>query len=212
MSVTCVFCLGNRALTERQILLRGAHLYLTAPRGQLIEGCLIVAPYECIGCFAHAPTSYLEELTALQTVVGRFYAEAYGVTRPSFYEQGRAGGGAVRDPLGGFPYHAHMCYLPLDVDLHPLLRDHERVAVSGPRDTADASAGRPYAYVAAAGRHAVYVPRTVDGWRSLEQLRLKPRVAEYIGLGGRGNWRDYPADDALERVADSFQRVMDGGM
>lgn len=210
MSVGCVFCLGNGELTERQILVRGSQLYLCAPRGQLVEGCLIVASYECIGCFAHAPASYVEELESLQALVGRFYADVYGVERACFYEQGRAGGGAATDALGGFPHHAHLCCLPLDVDIHPLLRDHARVPVNGAFDTAQASAGRPYAYVAAVGRPAVYVPRTRDGWRSLEELRLKPQIAELIGLGGRGNWRCYPGDDALDRLVDRFRPTTNG--
>jgi hypothetical protein len=212
MSVACVFCLASGELTDRQVLIRGRQLYLCAPRGQLVEGYLIVAPYECIGCFASAPSSYFEELAMLQAAVMRFYADAYGIQRPSFYEQGRAGGGAVVDPLGGFPHHAHMCCLPLDLDLHALLLEHSRVAVTSPVDAAGVSDGRPYAYVSAAGRRAVYVPRTRDEWRSLEQLRLKPRVAELIGLGGRGNWRSYPGDEALERVIEDFQRTMDGGV
>ena len=208
MSATCVFCLANGELAERQILLQGEHLYLCAPRGQLVEGWLIIAPHDCIGCFAHAPDAHLEELATMQALVTRIYADAYGVTRPAFYEQGRAGGGAAIDGLGGFPHHAHLCCLPLDVDLHPLLHEHAAVPVDGPAQAEAASAGRPYAYVAAAGRSAVYVPRTPQGWTSLEQLRLKPRVAELIGLRGRADWRRYPGDEALERVADRFRRAL----
>jgi diadenosine tetraphosphate (Ap4A) HIT family hydrolase len=207
MSAACVFCLANGQLAERQILLRGEHLYLCAPLGQLVEGWLIVAPHECVGCFAHAPVSHLEELATMQALVTRVYADEYGVTRPSFYEQGRAGGGAVIDALGGFPHHAHLCCVPLDVDLHPLLGEYAAAPVDGPSEAAAASAGRPYAYVEAAGRRAVYVPRTPQDWRSLEQLRVKPRIAELIGLRGRADWRSYPGEDALERVADRFQRA-----
>jgi hypothetical protein len=170
----------------------------------LIDGCLIIAPYECIGCFAHAPASYLEELDALQALVARVYA----VARPSFYEQGRAGGGAATDELGGFPHHAHLCAMPLDVDLHPLLREHAAVAVDRASDAAATSAERPYAYVEAAGRGAVYLPRTREAWGSLERLRLKPLIAELIGLRGQADSRGYPGEDVLERMANRFQRAM----
>lgn len=212
MSVACVFCLDNGELTERQILLRGSQLYLCAPRGQLVEGCLIIAPYECVGCFAHAPAGYVEELAALQALVERFYAAAYGIQRPCFYEQGRAGGGAVTDTLGGFPHHAHLCSMPLEVDLHPLLRDHAVVPVDAASEVRDAAGGRPYAYLDAAGSRAVYVPRTREGCRSLEQLRLKPRIAELIGLPGHGDWRRHPGDDALERVVERFRGTMNGDL
>jgi hypothetical protein len=213
MTVPCVFCLANGELDERQVLLRGTHLYICAPRGQLVEGCLIAAPYECIGCFAHAPASHLEELAVMQALIEGFYRDAYGVERATFYEQGRAGAGAAIDSAGGFPHHAHLCSLPLVVDLHGVVaREYAAVHVTNVDDSAHVSSGRPYLYVEAAGTRAVYLARSAEGARSLEQLRLKPRIAELLGLGDRGDWRAYPGDEALERVIDRFREhlVADG--
>ena len=94
--MTCVYCLQNRELCERQILLRGKHLYLCAPRGQLIEGYLAIAPYRCIGSISQMPTSFFADLVRFTAIVAGFYEKAYGTTQPTFYEQGRAGGRRVR--------------------------------------------------------------------------------------------------------------------
>src|SRR5437762_7776005 len=116
--IPCVYCLRSGRLRREQILLRGRHLYLCAPRGQLVEGYLVVAPYECTGCLADLPAAFIPELVRLKKMVEEFYATAYGVWSATFYEQGRAGGGARAEE---FPLHAHLCCLPLTLDVHPLL-------------------------------------------------------------------------------------------
>jgi hypothetical protein len=210
----CVFCLGNGHLRAEQVLWRGDGVYLCAPRGQLVEGCLIIAPYRCVGCLARAPVTHLAELEHMRCVVGEFYARAYGVTRATFYEQGRAGGGAVKDFEGGFPHHGHLFCLPLAVDLHRVLAK-DYATLDGSVLTEVRS---PYVYVdgidGAVGyrRRAVYVPRSHDGWTALEQLRFKPTVARLIGLPHRGDWRVHPGDRELEKVIERFRsyRAMNG--
>jgi diadenosine tetraphosphate (Ap4A) HIT family hydrolase len=109
----CVFCLENRQLTEVQVLVRAERSYLCAPRGQLVEGFLAIAPYRCIGCLTQLPAHQMGEISALQDRVLAFYAWAYAAGSALFYEQGRAGGGARRDAAGEFPLHAHLCSLPV---------------------------------------------------------------------------------------------------
>ena len=99
---TCEYCLENRVLRDEQILARAERMYLCAPRGQLVEGYLAVVPYRCVGCLAHLPAECFAELARLLAAVQAFYAAAYGVTRPTIYEQGRAGGGATTDEAGAF--------------------------------------------------------------------------------------------------------------
>src|SRR5437763_912232 len=89
--IPCVYCLRSGRLRREQILLRGRHLYLCAPRGQLVEGYLVVAPYECTGCLADLPAAFIPELVRLKKMVEEFYATAYGVWSATFYEQGRDG-------------------------------------------------------------------------------------------------------------------------
>jgi Protein similar to CwfJ C-terminus 1 len=210
----CVFCLGNGHLRTEQILWRGDDLYLCAPRGQLVEGCLIIAPYRCVGCLARAVATQIAELEHMRGVVEAFYADVYGVTRATFYEQGRAGGGAVTDHEGGFPHHGHLFCLPLAVDLHrELAQDYARLEGVALTDVRS-----PYVYVdgmdAAVGdrRRAMYVPRSREGWAALERLRLKPTVARLVGLPQRGDWRVHPGDRELEKVIEKFTsyRAMNG--
>ena len=62
-------------------------------RGQLVEGYLAIVPYRCIGCMALTSARCLSELVRIRDIVAEFYLEAYGISEPLLYEQGRAGGG-----------------------------------------------------------------------------------------------------------------------
>ena len=54
------------------------------------------------------PPDWYAELEQMERVVASFYENAYGVAAATFYEQGRAGGGATAEQAGGFPLHAHL--------------------------------------------------------------------------------------------------------
>ena len=168
MSPDCVYCLENALLTPAQILLRGANLYLCAPRGQLTEGFLAIAPYRCIGCLAMLPPDWYAELAQMERVVAGFYERAYGVTVATFYEQGRAGGGASPEEAGGFPLHAHLCCLPLSPDVHGLLRKYRRKQISGWHDLVRRCGRRSLRLrrgLAACDRSTSRAARTI-AWRS----------------------------------------------
>src|SRR3954452_17780484 len=109
MSRSCVFCLHLREMNPSQVLLRGEHLYVCVPRGQIIEGFLVVAPYACITSLSVLSPHCLDELARWKSVILSFYRAAYGTTEATVYEQGRGGGGICSDPAGGFPLHAHLC-------------------------------------------------------------------------------------------------------
>lgn len=202
----CVYCLGNGELSDGQVLLRGRHLYLCAPRGQLVEGYLVIAPLTCTGSLSAFPAGWSAELNILKGVVLAFYREAYGATDATLYEQGRAGGGARFDEAGGFPHHAHLCCLPLAVDLHALLAPrHVRLSLSGPEELSSVVPDRPYVYIeGGAGRCCVYVPATDEGRQELERIRLKPAIAALLGLPDRGDWRAYPGDRELASLIRRF--------
>jgi len=206
----CVYCLSNGELHDDQILLRGKHLYLCAPQGQIVEGYLVIAPLSCTGSLSALPTSWLPELNFLKNVVSAFYREAYGVTNGTLYEQGRAGGGAQFDEAGGFPHHAHLCCLPLAVDLHTFLgQRYARTNLSGPENLSIAAPDCPYVYIEGPDseglyKRCAYVPVTDEERRELEQMRLKPVIATLIGLPDRGSWRTYPGDRELESLIKRF--------
>lgn len=208
----CVYCLGTNLLVPEQILERGEHLYLCAPRGQLVEGYLAIAPYRCVGSLSRIPSGAFTELSRLTGIVTSFYEDEYGSACGVMYEQGRGGGGASHDPDGGFPLHAHLCSLPLAVDLHGhFAARFESVRVAGPHDLAAASEGAPYLYVdcwGAPGQHRrrVYTSTSPAARRDLETSRVKPVIAGVVGLSHRADWRACDDDDELERVIGRFRR------
>src|SRR3954453_5015586 len=156
----CVFCLPTGALRDDQILARGDDVYVCAPRGQLVEGFLAAAPYACTGALSCLPPAPLAELERVAGAVTSFYRDAYGCRSPLFYEQGRGGGGASLDAEAAFPLHAHLCALPLDVDLHAVVGDRfKAVEISSLQDLPATAAQSPYLYIdgvdAAGGRRRV---------------------------------------------------------
>ena len=96
--MTCAYCLVNEVLRDEQILLRGQDLYLCALRGQLVEGYLAIAPFQCIGSLSQVPAAFFAGLASLKDRVLDFYEKAYRSAGATFYEQGRAGGGLPVDP------------------------------------------------------------------------------------------------------------------
>jgi len=208
----CVYCLSTAALRDDQILLRGRGLYLCAPRGQLVEGFLAVAPYACIGALSRLPRASLDELERTIAMVGSFYAEAYGCRSWLVYEQGRGGGGASFDAEAGFPFHAHLCALPIDVDLHTTLADRfTAMEISCLQDLPATVGETPYLFVdgrdgSGRRRRAVYLPSTPSMRATLERSRLKPIIAELIGLPERGTWRAYAGDDELASLIARWRR------
>jgi diadenosine tetraphosphate (Ap4A) HIT family hydrolase len=208
MTPGCVYCPGSGILEPSQILMRGDHLYVCAPRGQLVPGFVAIAPLECIGSCSQLPGDWFVELDRMSAAVAQFYAQAYGNDGCIRYEQGRAGGGARVDPADGFPLHAHLCSLPLDVDLHGWLgARYEAVAVDGPAGLAGATHGQPYVYVEQGGGAAVYVGRSPRDVTELASFRLRPVIAGLLGRPERGYWRDDPDDPRLEEVIETWRNV-----
>lgn len=206
----CAFCLENVVIRDYQVLARGTFFYLCAPRGQLTEGYLAIAPYRCIGSLSQLPAQSFPELTQLRRVVDDFYRAAYQATQATFYEQGRAGGGAAIDKVGGFPLHAHLCCLPTRLELHAVLvQQYVRRDLAGPQELPGATRSEPYVYVegldASRGyRRSVYVAHSRQTRTELEQMRLKPTIAGLMGLPGRGDWRAHPGDKELQQVVTKF--------
>ena len=207
--MNCVYCLSSNELLREQILVRGHDFYLCAPRGQLVEGYLAIAPYRCIGCLAVLPRPWFDELQRMKALVADFYRDAYGIPNSTFYEQGRAGGGAAEDAAGGFPLHAHLCSLPLQVGIEQLLASRfVETRVSGPGDICDAAGNKPYVYVETDRACFVYVPATRERESELERMRLKPEIATLLGIPERGHWRAYPGDRELEQLIRRFSAFM----
>ena len=212
----CVFCLGSASLSDGQILHRGRSMYLCAPRGQMVEGFLAVAPYECVGALALLPPESFIELERFSTMIESFYVEALGCPSWLIYEQGRGGGGASADLEAGFPFHAHLCAVPISVDLHePLSERFTAYEISSVGELRSIPRHQPYLYVDGQDRHGrrrrvVYLPSTPEMSGDLERSRLKPLIAELAGIPDRGHWRDYADDDELASLTARFTRWAGG--
>jgi diadenosine tetraphosphate (Ap4A) HIT family hydrolase len=206
--MTCAFCLQNELLRDDQILLRGQDLYLCAPRGQLVEGYLAIAPYQCIGSLSQVPAAFFDALARFKNRVLDFYEKAYRSAGATFYEQGRAGGGLPVDPARGFPLHAHFCSLPLEVDLHAALADrYAQEPLSAPHELAVAARNTPYVYVESMGKKVVYLARDGNGRDELERMRLKPMIATLLGIPERGYWQAYPGDLELSQLISRWRQT-----
>jgi hypothetical protein len=206
-----VYCPANAELRDGQILLRDRGAYLCAPQGQFLEGYLAIAPYRCRGSLARLPARDFPAVVRLQRIAADFCRATYRAPQVTFYEQGRADADAGA-PDETFPLHAHLCCLPLALDLHSVLeREYARADLSGVRDLPVAAGGAPYVYVEgpdARGEHrrSLYVGRSMGARASLRRMRLKPMIAELLGMPERGNWRAYPGDRELQQVIASFGR------
>ena len=207
----CVYCLANQILRADQVLISGDFSYIAAPLGQLTGGFLVIAPYSCGSSLSHLPLHVLREIERLRNLLMRFYRDEYGCANPTFYEQGRAGGGALIDRKGRFPLHAHLCCLPIRCDLHQILgnsylcRDIESLS-----DLSSAVGHQPYIYTKTAHRHSVYVGNSTDAQRMLESSRLKPEIAKLHGYADAGDWRNYPGEHELNTLITRFVQFRQG--
>lgn len=200
--IPCVYCLHTGELSDEQILLRGDDFYLCAPRGQLVEGYLVIAPYRCVGCLALLPRERFIEVQRMKNIVSAFYADTYHVTEAVFYEQGRGGGGSEAKT---FPLHAHLCSLPLIPDVDSLLTEsYAGRSLDDIRELSEGVEG-PYVYVETRTTSRLYFASDEQTRVALERMRLKPIIAALIGMPERGHWRDYPGDEELARLIERFR-------
>jgi len=207
VGASCVFCLGNKVLQKKQIVFRGSASYLAAPLGQWMEGYLTIAPYQCGSSLSQLPKAILQEVSNFQAFTERFYREEYGCENQIFYEQGRAGGGATYDKTGQFPYHAHLCGLPVNFDLHSMLgKRYQRIELDDLRALPDTVEDQPYILAKADSLLAVYVGGSKSARHELEHSRLTPQIAKSLNRAERSHWRDYPGYQELNNLLIRLRR------
>lgn len=203
----CAFCLDNKVLQDKQIIFRGSASYLAAPLGQWLEGYLTIAPYQCGSSLSQLPVATLQEISNFQVFVEEFYRVEYGCDNQIFYEQGRAGGGATYDETGRFPYHAHLCGLPVTFDLHSLLgKRYQRIKLDDFRSLPSSVVGQPYIFAKADNLLAAYIGGSESARLELEHSRLTPQIAKSLNKAERSNWRDYPGHQELDNLLIRLRR------
>jgi hypothetical protein len=158
----------------------------------------------------------LLECVHICQVIENFYQKSYGVDAWTFYEQARGGGGRRIDLVGGFPLHAHLCSVPRYVPLHDFLALRYRAArATKLEDLAVHAAASPYVYVMTCRDgvrvRRLYQARDAREREQIESMRLKPMLAELLGLGSCADWRTYPGDHELARLIECFQAFASTG-
>ena len=156
--VPCVYCVRTGQLRPHQLVLQGRSLYICAPRGQVVEGYLVIAPYRVHGMCRRLSRRGVCELVQMKRLVEEFYAAAYNARSALFYEQGRAGGGGT---AADFPLHAHLCGLPLDLDVHQMLgARYCGIRLEGIESLRDDRSRTPLRLSGQQSEERVYLPRT----------------------------------------------------
>ena len=207
VSHRCVFCLENGQFRPDQILIRDTNFYLCAPLGQLVEGYLVIAPYVCGNSLNRLPSDWFEELDAMFALIEDFYRTEFDCDDAVYYEQGRAGGNARIDSEGAFPFHAHLCGLPVSCDIHGLLgRRYKGVEVNRLSELPAVAVDEAYIYARTGDRQCVYLGRSDEQRSELEQSRLSPQLAELLGMRDQGTWRQNPGSEKMESLLKRFER------
>lgn len=218
MSYECPFCKPKETFSS-QLLLVGRHFYMIAPKGQMVEGYIFIAPFYCqspshyFGCFAHIRQEQVPELRLMRKIVGDFYQSCYGGVPGIYYEQGKAGAGDVWNPSGRFRYHAHFCCFPLALNLHPILsQKFPFEAIDDYGQIPVVARDMPYWYVECLDASGVYVKRIYDvsGTDYQEHTFIRPIIAQEIGLPERANWRNYVGDAEIEATVAKFAAWFEG--
>lgn len=214
----CSLCLPS-PLEKNQILMVTEHLYLLAPRGQIMEGYLSINTRQCgdtpirLRCLDDLPDDWIGELHRAQDTLVAFYRDVYR-SPPTFYEHGRGGGTRRAHVSESYPFHPHLCAAPGNLEIHGRLESqfdyidgvtfpHVREVV-GPRaylyvDTpGDAARARPRAYFT-----------TADEDEVLQTYSIKKSLVLDNALSGEWDWRAKPTEPALDRVIAKFARWQD---
>ena len=205
----CAFCVANSTMAPEQVLVESDSLYIVAPRGQLMLGFLIIAAKSCdpslggLPCYSKASAHEIAELSELIRIVESYYIDALGATAWTMYEQGRAGGGATVDKVGGFPHHAHLCCIPVSLPHQRMITptiESNAVALSGLSrvDTA-------YFYIRSSSLTAGQADESVyQNDDRLCEFRFKHNIAEEFGDPSLGSWRTTNDTALLSQTISTF--------
>lgn len=208
----CSFCTPEQSFESIQLLLKGQYFYLFAPKGAPTEGYLMIVPYLCqnmehtFRCFADMPSYQAGEFETFKKFVEEFYRYCYGVSVGLYYEQGRGGGENDIDLLQGYSYHAHLCCIPADIDIHTSLRQRfDSIVIDTYEEIARVYNNMAYLFVEGVDfdnvirKRLFYVP---DG--DIERALLRVIIAEKLGVPPRLSWREYPGNAEIAETVSKF--------
>lgn len=117
IDASCRFC--NPQEKDR-ILLEGKGFYVMASLGPIREGYLLLVSKKHFDCCGNIPDVYCEEFDSLYEQIRTILTKVYG--HVISYEHGRAGS-CLRVEGSKHCYHAHMHFVPVDIDMNRTVSD-----------------------------------------------------------------------------------------
>lgn len=194
----CVFCNIEDNFTEEQILYRGKYFYLVVPKGQIVEGYMIISPYKCdihdggIRSLSTAPKEVFKEMKAILEHIKKFYEFSYNIDSFSYYEQGRGAMQNEVDDLNAFPIHSHVCTLPSIYNFQEYMKNnYKEISLSKIEDIEKINTYYLLlSYVNnSKERICAYTGKTPKQIEELSHFRFKKVIASCLGCEDREQWR-----------------------
>ncbi|OCA55560.1 hypothetical protein [Photorhabdus namnaonensis] len=213
----CIFCHPESSFEKDKILLRGKYFYVFVPKGQIIEGYIIIATNKCetdaggYRCFAEIyDEEAIKELKEFKNIINDFYREYYNISNPLCYENGRAGGCIIMDPNQKYCYHAHLCCFPTEIDLHNRLKDQFKMHIIDSLDELKMFGETgPYIYVEDSGNKYVF---TIGESDFIERGMIRTVLAKNLNVPERSDWRDNEGIKEMDATAKKFKLYINDHM
>lgn len=215
MANECLFCNPRKSFAPNQILLEGQYFYLFAPKGQIIEGYIILAPYSCttirFQSLADTPSNYMAELLNFVNIIQLFFKTCYGIKHGVFFEHGRAGICLTYKHSWSDCYHAHLCCYPVDINLHDvLMKQYSARQIKDCSVIPMVAKDRRYLYLESVNafggvsRNIFYVSDDCV----IERGFLRGMLADRLGCQERADWRTYPGEKEIASTSIRFSQFM----
>lgn len=194
---TCVFCNTKDSFKDEQILYKGKYFYLVVPKGQIVDGFLIIAPYSCdisnggIISLSTASNEVFNELKALIKHIKKFYKYSYNIDSFSYYEQGRGAEGKIRDDLNDFPIHSHVCTLPSTYNFQEYMKNNYNEVLLNQLEDIN-KVKTHYLLLSTCGnieRICAYTGKNQEQIEELSHFRFKKIIADLLNCHEKEQWR-----------------------
>ena len=201
----CLFCsiqeMSNPSNPEDEIIDESENFYAKAALGHFVFGYTLIITKEHFPSFAHLPEHQFPELEAFRDKI-RDKLHNICQHRISMMEHG-----AINrcQRAGSCIDHAHLHFMPLSVDLYPILR--ERFSFDELSTTGEVRRFKdeqiPYLYYQREGLrgHGVKLSQDVPS-------QLLRRIAcQALGQPELWDWRNRPLRDPLQRFTSEYKRL-----
>lgn len=213
----CVFCDYKSSFKKEQIIYENEKYYVCIPKGQIVEGFLILAPkdHEEFNCLAEAGTMFIDDILKSIVWIKEFYRIMYKCDDFIIYEQGRGCGNAYIDVVGGFFHHMHLCFMPKTFDFGCLLGENDDFVLKELSSIYDIQTlSEPYFLCCNVTtdeyKWKLLTTRTEENYILLRTFRFKEIFKKLSKIENAAQWRNSTMDDEyIGRVVSKFNLFMD---